>query len=297
MMQFERLSLNDKLIFERFLSQRKHSLSAYAFTNIFIWRSIYDIFWAKINKSLCVFFKDRVGCFLYLPPLAKELDLKAVNKCFKIMNGFNKNPVISRIENVETKDTGFYKNSGYEVVLGSYDYVCKKDSLVNLQGNSFKSKRCAVNYFVDNYSFKYRLYQEKDKKECLDLYSLWMKERKEKNKDRIYEKLLDDNFSVFKATLDYYNKLNFIGRIIKINNDIKAVTLGYRLNKNTFVVLFEVCDLNFKGIAQYIFREFCSELNYKDINIMDDSGLDNLKRVKLSYRPYKRAENFVVRNE
>ena len=63
------------------------------------------------------------------------------------------------------------------------------------------------------------------------------------------------------------------------------------------MVLFEVADLKLKGISQYIFRELAKEMNYKYINIMDDSGLDNLKRVKLSYRPYRMIENFVVSRE
>ena len=53
-----------------------------------------------------------------------------------------------------------------------------------------------------------------------------------------------------------------------------------------FCVLLEVCDLKFKGISEYIFREFCRGLtDYKYINTMDDSGLENLRISKLSYHP------------
>ncbi|NQU18771.1 hypothetical protein HQ550_01295, partial [bacterium] len=156
--------------------------------------------------------------------------------------------------------------------------------------------RSTINSFVNRYGFKYQSYQSRDKNECIALYLLWMRERKVKNKDAIYRRLLDDNFSVFKTTLDCYGKLNFVGRTIKIADKIKAVTFGYPLGNKSFVVLFEVCDLRFKGIAQYIFREFCREIKCEDINVMDDSGLDNLKRVKLSYRPYKIVDNFIIYN-
>jgi len=291
-----RLSLKDKLVFDKFLSQRQHSLSAYTFENIFIWKNIYDIFWLKIERSLYIFFKDKIGCFLYLPPLGKNLNAEVLGECFRIMNRFNKNTDISRIENIEEKDLDFYRNLGYRVIRVSCDYICKRKDLAGLKGSCFKQKRSTINSFVNRYSFKYQPYQSRDKNECIALYLLWMRERKVKNKDAIYRRLLDDNFSVFKTTLDCYGKLNFVGRTIKIADKIKAVTFGYPLGNKSFVVLFEVCDLRFKGIAQYIFREFCREIKCEDINVMDDSGLDNLKRAKLSYRPYKIVDNFIIYN-
>jgi len=293
-MQFKKISLKDKAIFDRFLSYRMPQLSAYAFENIFIWQGLYDIFWAKINKSLCVFFKDKVGCFLYLAPLGKADDEDAAKKCFEIMDGFNKNPVVSRIENVEERDLDFYKSLGYKTVLAGCDYVCKRESLANLKGEAFKKKRSLADNFVKQDNFQYLNYKPGDKMECIRLYLSWMKERKERNADRIYQGLLDDNFTVFKEMLGCFGKLNFIGRVVKIDGHIRAFTFGYELNSESFVVLFEVCDLKFKGIAQYIFRKFSSELNYKDINIMDDSSLENLKKVKLSYRPYKILNCFSV---
>ena len=266
-MQLAQIRLKDKLIFEKFLSSKEHSLSTHAFENIFIWKSLYEIFWTKIGGCLCVFFKDRVGCFLYLPPLGVNLNRDIISKCFEIMNRSNKNPIVSRIENVEKSAIDFYKKLGYKIVLGSCDYICKKEDLINLKGNLFKKKRTLVNFFIKNYNFNYQPYDSKDKTKCIDLYKSWMKERKAKNNDPIYQKLLEDNFLIFKITLDGYSKLNFIGRIIKIDGEAKAMTFGYPLNKKNFVILFEVCDLNFKGIAQYIFREFCKELDYKDFNI------------------------------
>ncbi|MDD5292147.1 MAG: phosphatidylglycerol lysyltransferase domain-containing protein [Candidatus Omnitrophica bacterium] len=293
-MQFRKISLKDKAIFDRFLSCRMPQLSAYAFENIFIWQSLYDIFWAKINKSLCVFFKDRVGCFLYLSPLGKANGEDTVEKCFEIMDGFNNNPVVSRIENAEERDLDFYKGLGYKTVLAGCDYVCKKEALADLKGEAFKKKRALANNFVNKYNFQYLIYKPGDKKECIRLYLSWMKERKSQNSDRIYQGLLDDNFAVFKAMLECFGKLNFTGRVVKIGGRIRAFTFGYELNSDSFVILFEVCDLKLKGIAQYIFREFSRELDYKDINIMDDSGLASLKKVKLSYRPYRTLNCFSV---
>jgi hypothetical protein len=62
-----------------------------------------------------------------------------------------------------------------------------------------------------------------------------------------------------------------------------------------FCILLEIADLSIKGASQYIFWKFSSELkDYTYINIMDDSGLLNLKTVKLSYHPEILASNFII---
>ena len=293
-MNYNCLSINDKPFFDRYFSQRQYSLSSYAFENIFIWSNLYNIFWAKIKGILCIFFKDRVGCFLFLPPLGRKINPIVIEESFAFMDSVNRIRDVSRIENIESKDASFYERLGYRVKRGGCDYICKRNSLANLKGGAFKKKRSNAELFNKKYQFIYRPYSNKDQKDCLALYNKWRNERKRKNNDVIYQRLLDDNFSAFKLTLKYYHKLNFVGRVIRCHDEIKAVTIGYPLNKKSFVILFEVCDLNLRGIAQYIFREFCKELKYIDINIMDDSGLENLKRTKLSYRPYKIEDNFVV---
>jgi hypothetical protein len=57
----------------------------------------------------------------------------------------------------------------------------------------------------------------------------------------------------------------------------------------TFHVLFEISDLAVKGAAQFLFRELCREARtFEWINAGSASGLDNLARVKESYRPSAR---------
>lgn len=52
------------------------------------------------------------------------------------------------------------------------------------------------------------------------------------------------------------------------------------------------------GCAQFIFREFSKMLkehyavNY--INVGDDMGFENLRKVKMSYRPYKLVPKYTI---
>ena len=166
------------------------------------------------------------------------------------------------------------------------DYTYLQKNLAGLMGNKYKHKRACCNYFSKNYKFEYLPYIESMKKDCLKLFSKWASERKKKFPDLYYHKLLEDSFSAHKLAIENCKSLGLIGRVIKIRGKIRAYTFGFELNKDMFCVLLEVCDLKFKGISEYIFREFCRGLtDYKYINTMDDSGLENLRISKLSYHP------------
>lgn len=294
-MKLKKLSRKDKGIFNKFLGLGRHELSVYAFENIYIWKGLFDIYWTVIEGSLCVFFKDKIGCFLYLAPLSQNKKPEVIKKAFQVMNRLNKNKEISRIENVEGGGLSFYEDLGYACQNKSYDYLCRRQDLVQLKGDKFKSKRACFNYFIKHYAFRYLPFSLKYRDGCVKLYNRWMRERKAKNPDHIYQGMLRDSRVCLKNTLDNYADLNFIGRVVKINQEIKAFTLGFRLNPDTFCILYEIADLSIKGLSQFIFRRFSKELEgYKYINIMDDSGLDGLKKVKLSYHPVKLIPAYIV---
>lgn len=294
-MELNTLAIKDRRLFDKFLNLEAHQLSTYAFENIYIWKGLFDIKWLILQDSLCVFFQDKIGCFLYLAPLSRNKKPEVIKKIFQIMDRFNKNKDISRIENIEEESLPFYENLGYICQNKSYDYLCLRSDLTQLRGNKFKSKRACFNYFIKHYEFQYLPFSLKYRDECLGLYDSWVKERKMKNQNRIYQFMLEDSRRALKNALDNYSDLNFIGRLIKIDKKIKAFTFGFKLNQDTFSILYEITDLSIKGISQFIFRRFSSELEgYKYINIMDDSGLENLKKVKLSYQPVKLIPAYIV---
>lgn len=297
-MKFKALSAKDKGIFNKFLGKSRHELSVYAFENIYIWKGLFDIYWSVIEDSLCIFFKDKIGCFLYLAPLSEQKNPEVIKKAFETMDRFNKNKEISRIENIPGADIPFYEDLGYVCQNKSYDYVCKRRDLENLTGNKFKSKRACFNYFTKNYEFQYLPFSLKYRDDCLALYDSWARERKINNQDRIYQGMLEDGRISLKNALYNYPDLNLIGRLVSIDRKIKAFTFGFKLNKDTFCILYEITDLSIKGLAQFIFRSFSGELEgYKYINIMDDSGLENLKKVKLSYQPVKLIPAYIVKRQ
>jgi len=294
-MKLNKLILRDRGLFNQHLVFARHELAAFSFANIYIWRAIFDIQWALIESSLCIFFRDKIGCFMYLPPLEKERQPRVIKQAFAIMDSINENKDISRIENIGQEDLEYYRALGYLCHQKYPDYLCSRSDLALLKGNKFKSQRAAYNYFVKHYNFKALRLKLKNQADCLSLFNDWIEGRKAHCNEDVYCGMLEDNRKVIKEAVANYKQLGLEGMVVEIDKQIKGFTLGYKLNDDTFCILYEITDLSIKGLAQFIFRRFSAKLkDYSYINIMDDSGLDNLRKVKLAYKPRRLIPAYIA---
>jgi len=285
-MKLRELSLKDKDVFGQYLGLREHKLSVYSFANIYIWKGILRVYWQIVEGCLCVFLKDSTGCFLYLPPQGELLNSRVLEDAFSIMDGFNKNQDIARVENIEEDQLGLFKKLGYSCYEKPGEYLCLRSAMADLKGDRLKHKRASVNYFIKHYRFAFEEFSSQHKEACLELYLRWMQERASRYSDLLYQGMLKDSLKCFQVFLDDFSGMESLGRVVTIDGKVQGVSFGFKISRDTFCILYEITDLSFKGISQFIFREFCRDLKgYKYINIMDDSGLENLKRLKTSYAP------------
>jgi hypothetical protein len=289
------LTLKDSVLVKRYLEKKPHLLSNYAFAGILIWKPHFDIFKKVINKKLCLFYKNPIGCFMAVPPLG-GLDVKTVAACFEIMEGFNHNKEVSRIENIEEPDLVFFRKNNFRIFEKAKEYVVSSRAMAELCGEKLKHKRHSVNFFKKNYLFRVRDYTDKDKEGVLELYRRWMRERKSRNNDVIYRAMLEDSSRVLAEELKNFKKYAFWGKVVVCDREIRAFTSGFVLSKKMFCVNFEIADLSYKGIAAFIFSEFAKALcpRYPEINMMDDSGIENIRATKLAYHPTRSVTSYTA---
>jgi len=295
-MKLNKLSLRDQKLFNAYFDFIPQELAAFSFVNLFIWKTLYTINWVIIEDSLCILFRDAVGCFMYLPPLTKGVPkAQVIQQVFEIMDRINKNKDISRIENVPQEDLDYYRRLGYRQYDKYPDYLCLRSDLAQLKGNKFKSQRAACNYFIKHNDCDSRKLDLADRAGCLNLFDAWVKERKTQCSDDVYCGMLEDNRKVIRTALINYKYLNLEGIVVRMGREIKAFSFGYKLNEHVFCILYEITDLAIKGLAQFIFRQFSQVLkDYKYINIMDDSGLENLRKTKLAYKPARLINAYII---
>lgn len=311
-MRLQPLTLDDKPIFDAYAHQTYTQLSNYAFAPLYVWRDHFQLYWTLMDDYFCVFAKQGDDYFMPILPLGisscrrgfqpcSSRTLNVIQEVYHFMLESNRNPYIARIENVPQAmlppfsaacqlklATQKYQNRGVRAVLKATEYLYETEALGTLIGNRYKSKRQAYNAFVARYpSATLSPYCTANRDECFALYDTWHTARAAKCDDAIYRAMLDDSQCSHRIGVTHAEALGLIGRVVRINGVIRGYTFGYSLNADTFCVIFEVTDLKIKGLAQFIYREFCKELmeTYRWVNAMDDSGLENLKRVKCSYHP------------
>ena len=291
-MQLQPLTLNDKPIFDAYAHRHCTLLSHYNFAPLYVWREHFQFYWTLLTDYLCIFAKQGDDYFMPILPMPDEIDkrtyLNTINKASQFMLASNRNRHIARIENVPEEMISFFEKNGFRATLKETEYLYETDTLARLQGDRYKQQRHAYNVFVAKYpSAKLRPYTAADQDECLLLYDQWREKRSEKSDDPIYNAMLNDSRSAHRIGVSHADALDLLGRVVRIDGEIRGYTFGYPLGAGTFCVLFEITDLGTKGLAQFIYREFCKELmdTYRWINAMDDSGLENLKRVKHAYHP------------
>lgn len=308
--------LKAKETMDAYLKLINVDVSDYTFAGNYIWLSTATGFYTIVNDTFCLFILNSGELSMLLPPLGKkENTYDAILKCFDIMNSHNSNRNYSKIEYVhEDILEGFvdYLEEGtliYEMLKDFIiekklvDYIYKVDDLIDLKGDSYKSKRNEINKFKKIYP-EHRIEvmnKEKHGQAVLHLFNKWVKDRTTYMPKEEVEIFLDgiyfERFAI-KRLINDYDNLDIIGLVIYINDEIKGFTVGEQINENTASVIIEKTDFEILGCAQFIFREFTKILKDKFgieyINVGDDMGFENLKKVKMSYRPNKLVPKYTI---
>ncbi len=289
--------LKQKDLFRKYFSPQVFPLSSHSFVSLFIWQDFFKFELKTIEDCLCIFARDRAGVFMYMPPLGKKISRDVIKKCFEDMQKENRASKLTRIENVGKTVLSKFPTKYFSRSLKTNEYIYRRQDIAEFKGNLYKSQRSSYNQAVKNYQPRFLAYQPSMIEGCLDLYKHWADSRRRKYKDDMYGFMIEDNLKVHLLALKYFKELDLVGRVVVIKEKIAGYTFGYELAKECFCVLFEIVDLDVKGLSAYIFREFCRDnalKPYKFVNAMDDLGQLNLKQTKMAFHPYKLIPSYTI---
>ncbi len=305
-----------KSLIEKYLAKRDVDISDYTFAANYIWLSRSSGFYAVINKCFCLFVMTGGELTMLLPPLGKQKNIPdAMVRCFEIMNANNSSRYYARIdyvqasmieEFVQSEDDAqsmFEMLEHYLVEKKLVDYVYEADRLIELRGNSYHTKRTEINKFVKSYP-DHRiepLDAVRHHDAVIALFDKWVADRVKymptAEAEQFLEGIHQERYAV-KRLLKHYDELKLVGLVLYIDGEVKGFTAGERINADTASVIIEKTDFEVLGCAQFIFREFSKLLkehySIAYINVGDDMGFENLKKVKMSYRPFKLVPKYTV---
>jgi len=314
--KLKRFSIATKPIMEKYLSKLDVDLSDYTFAANYIWLANSSGFYAIINKCFCLFIMTGGELTMLLPPLGKKKNVTgAMIKCFEVMNANNSSPYYSRIDYVQASmieefvqsadeaESMFQMLENYLVEKKLVDYVYEVNALIELRGNSYHTKRTEINKFMKSYPdyVVEQLDSVKHKEEIMHLFNKWVSDRVKympKEEAEVFLEGIHQERHAIKQMFKHYDELSLIGLVIYINGELKGFTVGEKISKDTATVIIEKTDFEVLGCAQFIFREFSKILKehygVAYINVGDDMGFENLRKVKMSYRPFKLVPKYTI---
>jgi hypothetical protein len=305
-----------KELMQSYLNLINVDISDYTFAQNYIWLSTATGFYSIIDDTFCLFILNGGELSMLLPPLGKKENIhKAIISCFEIMNANNSNRYYSKIEYVheqilesfvdylEEGTVIFEALEDFVIEKKLVDYIYKVDDLIELKGDAYKSKRNEINRFKKAYP-NHRievLDKYKHGPSILSLFNKWVSDRTKYMPKEEVEIFMDgiyfERFAI-KRLINEYEKLDVVGIVIFIDDELKGFTVGERINDTTSCVIIEKTDFEVLGCAQFIFREFSKYLKNEYgsvyVNVGDDMGFENLKKVKMSYRPDKLVPKYTI---
>ena len=292
------LSLATRPLFEHYLTLSFRDadrggipLSAYSFIPHFLWRDHFAFSWAIHKESFLLFAEYDRCIYMPLPPLGAGTGTREiVIDCFDYMDQINPNRRISRIDNIDEAARPLYEAMGLQMTLQEEEYIYCRKSLAELRGDRYRHPRAACHRFQRECRPKARAYTLSDHALAVRLLGKWMARRLCDYPNPLYRQMLHDSKAIHLRALAESEQMGLTGWVVEVRGEIVGYSFGFPLSQGTFSILLEVADLDYVGAAAYLFRSFCVEVPYHFlwINVMGDSGLQNLKRVKEGYRPIRK---------
>jgi hypothetical protein len=185
----------------------------------------------------------------------------------------------------------------WRVVPMGGDYIYSTRRMIDLDGPDLASKRQSRNRFARRYAARTEPLGPQHLDGCRALLARWDESRQGRDQTGDKPNLKGEREVIAVETaLRYYRELGLTGMALWAGDDLAGFTLGEPLGNDTFSVIVEKTDRQYVGAAQYIFSEFCRQF-WADrpwCNAGDDWGIENLARVKESYRPSSRLMKFTL---
>jgi ribosomal protein S18 acetylase RimI-like enzyme len=330
------VELADQPTITPFFSSLAEPLSDFTFSQLYSWRNSLRILWTTLHGHLCVFANGSGDLTLLMPPIGDTNTDRALKAAFEMMDDYNVAhgvPERSRVEYASEELLARIDRTGLTLQPMGADYVYDIHRMIDLQGGDLASKRQAKNRFLRNYRHIVEPYEPaKHLDECLRLLDTWKIHQdanhlEEANTNAI--KRQKESIAT-ELTLRCANELGMKGIVVRVESampdvqnaidsaqnatggptntgagdtsspdqwPIRAFTFGELLGRDQSSITIEKTDLEVKGLAQFIFSDFC-RTHWAErplVNVGDDWGLETLAWTKMSYRPVKLLQKYALR--
>ena len=297
MIEFQPIRIEDRPLYEKYLSDGTERGCEYSFANLFLWGQQYA---AIVHDHMVL-----LSTFMPEPATEEMVFGNASLYPYPIGKG-DKKPVIDAImadakeRGIPLRITGMCEESGRglkELYPGQFifsgsqdndDYVYAIDDLADLSGRKYHRKKNHYNRFKKNYpDYRVEPFTDENIEKVREMALEWFRERKAENPDMDFR--LEKN--AFLKALEHYKELDLESMVLFVGNQPVGVTMASRISENTFDVHFEKARPEMDGAYTAINCEFAKYIRDKYpaiqyLNREEDMGLEGLRKAKESYYPH-----------
>lgn len=282
MLTFSKPAIEDKEWVDECFKYVNSFNCEYTFGNLFVWATAYRTQIARYeNFIICRW--GKAPDYKYSLPIGKGNFKKAVEEIISDAKFFEIKPIIYGV-------TSYYKNLldeyfpdkfDYTYDDGDFDYIYSVEKMASLSGKKYHGKRNHITNFKKNHpDWSFETIDSSNINECIALHSNWINTH-EDDSDYSFE------FEAVLTAFENYDKLGFVGGILKVDGKAIAYTMGERHSEELFVTHFEKAPPEIQGAYPIINQEFTKNclMDYQFVNREEDLGLEGLRKAKQSYNP------------
>jgi len=258
--------------------ENRCGISSAGFYNLYLFRQKYGFKVCLQENNLIIAGEESGKPFFSvlgeIPPQNILNELLETYGCWKYISEKQAQELAGKLDVQEDRD--------------NFEYLYLRTDLIELPGRAFQKKRNLANAFEKIYKndCEQKILDSNTLKDALHILNEW---RKLKN--------LSGDYNPAKEALELNNELEFSGLVFYVRGVPAAYCQGEILaDKESFVVHFEKAIDEYKGIYQYVNREFARSLpqNIVYINREQDLGDEGLRQAKMTYRPARFVKLFKI---
>jgi ribosomal protein S18 acetylase RimI-like enzyme len=316
------VELSDRGVFDPFFRSLARPLSDYTFGQIYTWRNSLHLAWKIVAGHLCVFANGSGDLTLLVPPIGDGGSDAALAEAVELMDDYNAAhgvPDHTGIEYTSDELLNRLDRSKLVVTPMGTDYVYDTARMIDLAGGDLASKRQAKNRFARNYTHRVETYDPAvHLDDCLKLLSAWQVRQDGQHAADTKSQAIkrQKETTATELALRSATDLGLTGMVVfcSADNDpaapqtgtqtltqtraqtLRGFTFGESLGDDQSSIVIEKTDLETRGLAQFIFSEFCRrDWSQKPLtNVGDDWGLPSLAWTKMSYRPVRLLQKYAL---
>lgn len=292
-MNWNKITLEDKPVIDRFYKIQDSANCETTFANNWLWAPHYEVKYGIIHDML-VFYADKEEVSVRYP--IGEGDKKPAIDWLKSYFAAIGQPFLMHL--VSTKQFAemealFPGEFEIQYDRDAADYIYESQKLATLTGKKLHGKRNHINRFKELYpDWSYETITEQNREECIAMAYKW----------RELSGCADDpeksaEFCVTLQALKNMTVLGLKGGLLRAGNEVVAFSLGEPCSTETYVVHIEKAYSHVQGAYPMINQQFVlhEAMEYEFVNREEDTGVEGLRKAKLSYQPVHLLEKGTVR--